>query len=247
VPGNLAAAPPRRRDRLYYLTLERWLARVARGRVVAPSDALARYLVDHVRVPTSMVDVVRNGVDVARFQPGAGSGSRLRVAWLGLMVPVKRLDVLLAALERVPDVTAVLVGDGPLRGEVEAAAARCADRIELPGFVDDPAAVLAGADAFVLPSAAENCPLSLLQAMATALPVVASRVGGIPEVVIDGENGLLVPPGEVAPLVDALRRLADDTALRARLGAAARATIEHGFDLDSCVDGLLAVYERAVR
>jgi glycosyltransferase involved in cell wall biosynthesis len=247
VPGNLAAAPPRRRDRLYYLTLERWLARVGHGRVVAPSDALARYLVDHVRVPSSMVDVVRNGVDVARFAPGAGSGSPLRVAWVGLMVPVKRLDVLLAALEQVPDVTAVLAGDGPLRDEVAAIAARQPGRIELAGFVDDPAPVLAGADAFVLPSAAENCPLALLQAMATALPVVASRVGGIPEVVTDGESGLLVPPGEVGPLVTALRRLADDEALRRRLGAAARAAIEARFDLDVCVDGLTSVYERAVR
>jgi glycosyltransferase involved in cell wall biosynthesis len=246
VPGNLAAATPRRRDRLYYLTLERWLARLARGRVIAPSDALARYLVDHVRVPPRMVDVVRNGVDTVRFAPGAGSGDRLRVAWVGLMVPVKRLDVLLDALDDAPGVTAVLAGDGPLRAEVETAAARHADRIELPGFVDDPAGVLAGADAFVLPSAAENCPLALLQAMATALPVVATRVGGIPEVVTDDVNGLLVPPGEAAPLAAALRRLAD-AALRARLGAAARVTIEERFDLDVCVDGLTAVYERAAR
>jgi glycosyltransferase involved in cell wall biosynthesis len=242
VPGNLVAATPRRRDRFYYLTLERWLARS--GRVVVPSEALARYVVDHVRVPAARVDVVRNGVDVARFTPGPGSGgASLRVVWLGLMVPVKRLDVLLAALRSVDGVTAVLAGDGPLRASVESGA-RGLD-VELPGFVADPAPLLAGADAFVLPSAAENCPLALLQAMACGLPVVASRVGGIPEVVTDGVDGLLVPPGEPEPLAAALTSLRDK-ALRARLGAAARARAERDLDLGTCVTGLEAAYAKAL-
>jgi glycosyltransferase involved in cell wall biosynthesis len=246
VPGNLAAAPVRRRDRLYYLTLERWLARLGGGRVVVPSEALARYVTDHVGVPAASVDVVRNGVDTARFRPAARApvARPLRVVWLGLMVPVKRLDVLLAALRDVPDVTAVLAGDGPLRAEVERGARGLA--VELPGFVADPAPLLAGADAFVLPSAAENCPLALLQAMATGLPVVASRVGGIPEVVSDGATGLLVPPGEPAALAAALRSLADRD-LRTRLGGAARAHAEAYLGLGTCVTGLEAAYARALR
>jgi glycosyltransferase involved in cell wall biosynthesis len=247
VPGNLAAAPVRRRDRLYYLTLERWLARAGGGRVVVPSEALARYVTEHVGVPASSVDMVRNGVDTARFHPATAprDGGGVRLVWLGLMVPVKRLDVLLAALRDVPAMTAVLAGDGPLRAEVQRDALPLGDRVELPGFVADPAPLLAGADAFVLPSAAENCPLALLQAMATGLPVVASRVGGIPEVVTDGETGLLVPPGEPAPLAAALRSLADP-ALRARLGGNARAHAEQHLSLDTCVDGLEASYERAL-
>jgi glycosyltransferase involved in cell wall biosynthesis len=250
VPGNLAAAPVRRRDRLYYLTLERWLARVGGGRVVVPSEALARYVTEHVGVPAASVDVVRNGVDTDRFRPSPGGphdgphDGPLRVVWLGLMVPVKRLDVLLAALRDVPDVTAVLAGDGPLRAEVERDARGLP--VELPGFVADPAPLLAGADAFVLPSAAENCPLALLQAMASGLPVVASRVGGIPEVVNDGTTGLLVPPGEPAPLAAALRSLADP-ALRARLGGAARAHAEAHLGLGTCVDGLETTYAKALR
>jgi glycosyltransferase involved in cell wall biosynthesis len=245
VPGNLAAAPPRRRDRLYYLTLERLLAR--HGRVIVPSEAVARYAVEHVGIPAIRVDLVRNGVDVARFHPSAlAPAAGLRVVWLGLMVPVKRLDVLLAALAAVPDVTAVLAGDGPLRAEVERAAAPLGERVTFPGFVADPAPVLAAADVFVLPSAAENCPLALLQAMATGLPVVASRVGGIPEVVTDREHGLLVPPGDPAPLAAALTALAADPALRVRLGAAARARAEAGLSLAACADGLEASYERAL-
>jgi glycosyltransferase involved in cell wall biosynthesis len=244
VPGNLAAAPVRRRDRLYYLTLERLLART--GRVVVPSEALARYVREHVGVPAAQVDMVRNGVDTARFAPGAHPpGDPLRVVWLGLMVPVKRLDVLLAAVRDVPGVSLVLAGDGPLRADVERAA-RATGRVELLGFVADPAPLLAGADAFVLPSAAENCPLALLQAMATGLPVVASRVGGIPEVVTDGETGLLVSPGDPAPLAAALRSL-HDPALRTSLGKAARAHAESALDLDTCVTGLERSYERAIR
>jgi glycosyltransferase involved in cell wall biosynthesis len=245
VPGNLAAAPVRRRDRVYYLTLERLLART--GRVVVPSEALARYVREHVGVPAARVDMVRNGVDTARFapDPAHSPGEPLRVVWLGLMVPVKRLDVLLAAVRDVPDMTLLLAGDGPLRGEVEQAARALGGRVELPGFVRDPAPLLAGADAFVLPSAAENCPLALLQAMASGLPVVASRVGGIPEVVTDGETGLLVSPGDPVPLAAALRSL-HDPALRTSLGKAARAHAESALDLDTCVTGLERVYERVL-
>lgn len=239
VAGNLQAATERRRDRLYYLTAERLLGR--RGRIVTPSEALARYLTDHVRVPYGRVEVVPNGVDTARFAPAPHPPrDPVTAVWLGLMVPVKRLDVLVAALADVPGLRAVLAGAGP-------SAPAPAPRVELPGFVADPAPLLAGADLFVLPSAAENCPLALLQAMASGLPVVASRVGGIPEIVRDGTDGLLVPPGDPAALAAALKTLVADAGLRERMGNAARERAVEHYSLERCADGLLATYHRVAR
>jgi glycosyltransferase involved in cell wall biosynthesis len=233
VPGNLRAAPRRRRDRLYYLHAERALARLG-GRVVVASRALRTYAVSCIGLPEDRVDVVPNGLDLARWtlphEGGAG------VLWVGLMVPVKRLDVLAEAMALLPEVPAVLAGSGPDRPAVP-------PNVTMPGFVADVRPLLAKADVLVLPSAAENCPLVVLQAMAAGLPVVASGVGGVPELVADGETGLLVPPGDAEALADALRNLLRDKALRARMGVAGRARVEREFTLARCVDGLLASYE----
>lgn len=238
VRGNLPAAPERRRDRLYYLHAERWLARLGGGLVVSPSEALASFLTTHVGVPRDRVRVVPNGVDLARFAPGGPGGAG--VLWLGLMGEVKRLDVLLDALAQT-DVRAVLAGDGPVRPMVEARAAALGGRVTLPGFVADPVPLFARADAFVLCSAAENMPLSLLQAMACGLPVVATRVGGVPEIVRDGVDGLLVPPGDAPALASALTRV--DPAL----GKAARRRVEESFGIERCAAGLAAVYAEVAR
>lgn len=242
VAGNARIGTPRRRDRLYYLAAERWLSHG--GRVVVPSEALAAYLVDHVRVPRSRVDVVRNGVDLARFRPGAPAGNG--VVWVGLMAPVKRLDVLLDALALLPGTRAVVAGDGPMRPMAEERARLLGDRVALPGFVADPASLVAGAGVVVLTSDAENCPLVVLQALASGVPVVATRVGGVPEIVRDGVDGLLVPPGDPAAVAEAVGTLLDDPARRARMGAAARARAEEAFGIERCADGLLATYERVL-
>ncbi|GAA4694393.1 glycosyltransferase family 4 protein [Nocardioides conyzicola] len=244
VAGNARAAERRRRDGWYYLTGERAITRWGRGRVVVPSAAVAAYAVEHVGLPPGIVDVVPNGVDPRRFGGHRSTTGDPVAVWVGVLAPVKRVDLLLDAVAAVPRLRLLVVGDGPLRGEVErrCEASDLAGRVELAGWVDDPAASLASADLYALTSDAENCPLSLLEAMATGLPVVATTVGGVPEVVRDGVDGLLCPAGDVGAVAGALGRLTAEPYLRTMFGAAARERILDGYTLDHCVDGLLATY-----
>jgi 2-deoxystreptamine N-acetyl-D-glucosaminyltransferase/2-deoxystreptamine glucosyltransferase len=144
----------------------------------------------------------------------------------------------------------VVVGDGPERGRVEALAAGCgrAGRVRLAGFVahDAVPAVLASLDVLVLPSVYEEMGSVLTEAMASGLPVVASAVGGIPEVVRDGETGLLVPPLDVAALAEVLDRLAADPGLRARLAEGAR-THARDYAWPRLAGEVAALYRRVAR
>lgn len=248
VVGNLRAAPRRRRDGWYYLTSERWLCRASGARVVVPSNAVARFAVEHIGLAAHTVDVVPNGVDVTRFVPQPGSARPTTALWLGVMAPVKRLDVLVDALADVPDLQLRLVGSGPRRDAVEKAVAEhgLAERVTFQGSVGDPAAAFGDADIFVLPSAAENCPLALLQAMACGLPAVASRVGGVPEIVRDGVDGLLFPAGDAGALARALRSMVTDPARCRAMGDRARHRVVQHYTLQTCVDGLLDTYRKAL-
>jgi glycosyltransferase involved in cell wall biosynthesis len=248
VPGNASAAPRRRRDRWYYLDGERAVTRWSRARVVVPSAAVARFAVEHVRLDPAIVDVVPNGVDATRFAPStsAPAGRPPTVLWLGVLAEVKRVDVLLDAAARVPGLRVLVAGDGPLLPEVERrVAAGLGDRVSLLGRLDDPEPVFAEADFFALTSAAENCPLALLQAMSCGLPAVATAVGGVPEVVRDGTDGLLCAVGDVAGLATHFHTMAEDVSGRARMGASARDRILGGFTMENCLNGLLDTYARA--
>lgn len=253
VPGNHAVAPRRRSDRLAYLSAERRLAQVPRSIVVTPCRALARYASDHVGIPARRVRVVVNGVPdrwMARLDgdPGGSSSSPLAV-WLGLMAPVKRVEALMHAAVSVPALRLRLVGDGPLRPRIEALASELGmqSRLELTGFVADPLPVLSEGDIFVLPSAAEACPIALLQAMALGLACVATRVGGVPEMLRDGVDGLLVDAGDDASLRETLSALSLDPQLRAALGAAAAGRVRELFTVEHCARRLLGIYEEVTR
>jgi len=258
VPGNLAIAPARPGDRWRYLRLEGLLARAPRSAVVTPCRALAAYARDHVGVPADRVHAVPNGVGRrwlerpvpdpgpdAASMPGRLAGTPVQVTWLGLMQPVKRVPDLVAAVDRVPGVRLRLVGDGPERARIEAVVAAAAhpERISLAGFSDDPAEALRGADVVALPSAAEACPMALLQAMALGIPVLGTRVGGVPELVRDRREGLLVGPGDVAALSGALAELAADAGLRRRLGRQARRRALDHHSIDRTTRALVDVYE----
>lgn len=246
VAGNTLAGPRRRRDRLYYLHGERWVTRWGGARVVSPSAAVASYAVAHVGLPADRVHVVANGIDADRYAATPVPGGAPTVVWVGLMGGVKRLDVLLDAAAAVPDVRLVVVGDGPEHPAVEQRVRRgpLAGRVTLTGRVDDPRPHLAAAHALVLTSAAENCPLVVLQAMASGRAVVASAVGGVPELVRDGVDGLLCPPGDPVAVAAALAEVVDRPDRVAAMGRSARSRVEDGWTLGHCVDGLQDVYAR---
>ncbi len=205
-------------------------------------------------VPADRITTVPSGFDPALFRGDGGdvfAGTPgPRIGYVGRLAPQKRADVLVRAFGRMREEASLLVvGDGPDRALVQrlAAASPAADRITLAGFVEHRRvpAVLASLDVLVLPSAYEEMGSVLTEAMAAGLPVVASDVGGIPEVVRHGVTGLLVPPGDVDALAAALDRVAGEPGLRARLAAGARArSADYGWPALSA--RVLAVYDRAL-
>jgi glycosyltransferase involved in cell wall biosynthesis len=194
--------------------------------------------------------VIPNGVDTTAgadppVDTSAGDGP-LIISVGRLAAPKDPLTLVraLAALETRPE--ALLVGDGPDRSAVEQeiAARGLAGAVSVAGERRDVARLLADADVFVLSTRSEGAPMSILEAMAAGLPVVASAVGGVPELVDDGETGLLVPPGDPTVLAAALDRLLADPDLRTRLGAAGRERARTRFDIDVVRRAHLDLYAR---
>ena len=189
--------------------------------------------------------IVHCGIDPARLPPRGpardrpGGAPGPHVLFVGRLAGVKGAPLLLEAAARLaprhPGLRVTLVGDGPERPALErrAAALGLAAAVRFTGFLgeDGVAARLAEADMLVLPSFAEGVPVVLMEAMASALPVVASRIMGIPELVEDGRSGILVPPGDVDALEGALCRLADDPERAGAMGRAGRARVETEFAL----------------
>jgi glycosyltransferase involved in cell wall biosynthesis len=204
-------------------------------------------------------DVIPSGVDTDVFRPPAGvadakrrlgmAAQRPLIGTVGRLEPRKGTATLLAAFATLRgdgrhDAALVVVGDGPLRSELATEAERLgvAPHVQFLGDRADVLGVLEALDVFVLPSRTEGMSNALLEAMATARPVVATAVGGTPEVVSEGSSGLLVPADAPTAMAAAIARLLDDAALAARLGAAARQTVEAHYGAKSMVRRLEAVY-----
>ena len=194
--------------------------------------------------------VIPNAVDVARARQARPAGDPPRIVSVGRLSAPKDPLTLLRALPALGAraYSLDLVGGGrePEAVEAELRALGLGDRVRLLGERHDVPELLAAADVFVLSSRSEGAPLSVLEAMAAGLPVVASAVGGVPELVVDGETGLLVPPGEPAALAEALARLLDDPGLRERLGAAGRERARDRFDLRGLRAAHLELYARVL-
>jgi glycosyltransferase involved in cell wall biosynthesis len=201
--------------------------------------------------------VITNGVDVEgalRRAPEDADGSdrpqgrRVEIISVGRLAEPKDFSTLIAAMARLEPGAARLrvFGEGPLRESLEREIAEqgVADTVELPGEVPDVRPFLAESDIFVLSSRSEGMPLSVLEAMAAALPVVASAVGGLSEVVVDGETGLLIEAGNAEELARALALLAGDRERRERLGALGRQRAEQEYALPRWRTAHLDLYRR---
>jgi glycosyltransferase involved in cell wall biosynthesis len=193
-------------------------------RVVCVSRAVAGLCVARVPSVGRRLVLIPNGVDAERFSPGhrRPSGDRLVVTCVAnFYSAVKGHEHLLHAFSRLEDDQAELwlVGAGALmpQAQVLARELRVEDRVTFWGRRDDVPSLLARSDIFVLPSLSDSCPHALLEAMAAGVPVVATNVGGVPEIVQDGVTGLLVPPRDATALRDAIRELWRDRALRETL------------------------------
>jgi L-malate glycosyltransferase len=204
-------------------------------RVVANSSAAVDRLIEE-GLPDWKVAPIANGLDMERYDASARTlPARRVITTVANLRPGKGHDVLLKAaarvIRRMPDVTFQIVGDGPQREELERLAARLriSTQVQFLGYRDDVPYVLRESDVFAFPSFMEASPNAILEAMAASLPIVATRVGGIPEVIEHERSGLLVSPGDDRALAAALVRLIERPALAAQLGAAARKVVESRF------------------
>ena len=222
-----------------YLGLDR-LVRPLTTRFICVSETTRAAGLAARTCTTAQAIVIPNGVDLTKPRSPL-AGTPPRVLAVGRLKEPKDFLTLLTALARVEEpYRAAVIGDGPDRRALEEPARDA--HVELLGERSDVPEQLAASDVFALASNSEGLPISILEAMAAGLPVVASRVGGVPELVVDGETGLLVPPGDVVALAAALRLLLSDAALRRRLGSAGRRRAEERFGLDAFRDAHLRLY-----
>jgi glycosyltransferase involved in cell wall biosynthesis len=201
--------------------------------------------------PRARVEVLSNAVPLPKLDRRPSAAQAQTVLFMGRLGQRKGVFDLVKAFARVaprfPLARLVCAGDGEI-DEVKRLSQTLgmAERVTCPGWLDTARtqALLASASIFVLPSYAEGLPMALLEAMSWGLPVIASPVGGIPQVVRQDDNGLLVDPGDVDALSAALERLLAEAALRDRLGRAARQTVEKSFALPAAIARLTEIYGR---
>lgn len=234
---------------------------------VALSGQLERYLVESVGVAAARVDRICNGVDAEAFRPSLGgrapiagspfdSGDEWIVGCVGRLEATKNQVLLVQALARAVQIApasrarlrVAIVGTGGYRAEMERALhdLGIADLAWFAGAREDMAAMMRGFDSYALPSIAEGISNTVLEAMATGLPVVATAVGGNVELLTDGRTGRLVPSNDVDAMARALLEDLTDPAAARRRGAAARVEVERRFSLDRMVASYADVYRRLI-
>lgn len=255
-PHNAAGG---RFTRALYIWLERLAAHLA-THVITVSYANEREIMRQRLVSRAKLSVVREGLDLRGYPRAADPRAAVRalgiddgapvVGAVGRLEEAKGHTWLIQAARRVlaeiPQARFVIVGGGHLRDRLQSEidALGLHDRVLLTGYREDMLALMQGFDVFALPSLWEGLGIVLLEAMAYARPVVASGVGGVNDVVIDGETGLLVPPRAVDAMADALLTLIRDGDLRQRLGEAGASRLAAEFRDEACNAGLMSIYQR---
>jgi glycosyltransferase involved in cell wall biosynthesis len=196
------------------------------------------------------MNVVHNGVDLARFAPtDAPKSDGLVFAVVGRLEPRKGVDRAIEAMTEVPGATLDVIGDGEERAALQELARTLgvADRVRFHGYLEDTRPLLARAHAVLCTSRSEGLGVAFLEAMAMGLPVVGFAVGGVPEIVLDGETGLLCPADDVPALKATMRTAAAARATLATLGEAARRRVVERFSVEAMAAGYAAVYAKLGR
>jgi len=248
------SAPQSWRVRLDRAVLGCWI-----DRYIAVSEVCRRRLVAYLGLPAAKFDVVPNAVDLARFagspepdrqQVRAEHGIPAQAAVVGVLARLSEqkglahlLDAMPAILAEHPETHLLIVGDGPLRDDLtaQAAALGVAPSVHFAGYRTNTTAYLRAMDVFALPSLYEGLPLSVLEAMAAGLPVVATRVGGMPEAVEEGRTAILVPPADPGALARAVNAILGDQS-RAETMAQAGRLRAASFSTTALLDRLASVY-----
>jgi sugar transferase (PEP-CTERM/EpsH1 system associated) len=234
-------------------------------RYIPVSADLARWLEKIVGIPAAKVQLIHNGVNTDKFHPDEGRDGTTRppspipfsddcfvIGTVGRIQDIKNhaglVDAFLLLQQLVPEPSRLrlaIIGDGPLlpllkQKVSDAGLNQC---VWLPGARSDIADIMRGFDLFVLPSLAEGTPVTVLEAMACGLPVVASRVGGLPEVVEENVSGLLVPPADANALAEALLSFHADPELAKQAGLAGRHRIERQYSVQAMLDDYAKLYD----
>lgn len=225
---------------------------------IAISEAVRQFMIRVELAPPRKVHTVHYGLDPARILPAQDEHTFLRA--LGIpdnalvvgsvcrLIEQKGLTYALDAFARLcgqyPDAHYVIIGDGPLRQELESRieALGLGGRAHLAGWRSDAAGLMRAFDVFLMPSVWEGFGLVVLEAMAAQLPVIASSVSALPEIVVDGETGILTPPGDVPALTAALGRMLADGAKREGMGSAGLVRLEGNFSVQRMIDATQTVY-----
>lgn len=232
-------------------TLHRWLRVYERSvdLFISPSEFLKRKLVEHGRLPESRIVVLRNYADTGAITPNYSPGEY--GLFVGHLSRHKGVMTLLQACKEIPDFEMRFAGRGPLIQEAEQFVEReSLTNVKFVGFQTGPdlSRLFQNARFVVLPSECnENCPMAVLEGFAAGKPVIASRIGGIPELIDDGVDGLLFEPGDADELASHMRTLIENPALSEEMGRNGRNKVDERFAMDKYMDSLLGIYERVLK
>ena len=226
-------------------------------RYIAVSSDVAERLRQRFQVPASKITIIPNAVNAAELAAAAdvhpndwpAPPTRRSALVLARLETDKAVDVAIGAIALLADVDLVIAGTGSCRTALESQAARLgvAERVHFLGYRDDAAALLGRADVFVLPSRVEGLPLSILEAMAVGVPVIATDIGGTREAVHHERTGLLVPVGDARALADAIRRVLDEPEEAMLRTSAARERVVREFSLAAMATAVMDLYDAVSR
>ncbi len=217
--------------------------------IIAVSKALRDDLVTRFPIAATRISIIHNGIDYTSLpERNREPGSPFRIGTVARLSAEKGVDTFIKAISYLPDMDAVIVGDGPCRAELAnlAEEAGVAKRIRFTGHLNRPAVEVATWDAFVLASTREAFGIAIVEVMGQGIPVIGTRVGGIPEIIEDGVTGLLVKPGDPETIADAIRWIAEHPTDAALMAESARLYVRQQFDVTRMVRDTECVYTTVV-